>query len=43
MLDDEAWDAVTMLDHEEARTDEIAPGSRVQIRRLTLRLRSKRP
>ena len=31
MLNDEGWDAMTMLDWEEGRTYEIAPGSKVRI------------
>ncbi len=31
MLNDQAWDAMTMLDWEEGRTYEVAPGTRVRI------------
>ena len=31
MLDDEGWDAMSMLDWEEGRTYEIAPGTKVRI------------
>ena len=31
MLNDEGWDAMTMLDWEEGRTYEVAPGTRVRI------------
>ena len=31
MLNDKGWDAMTMLDWEEGRTYEIAPGTKVRI------------